>query len=245
MSGKALWQSLKVLVSHDKLIVTAQNDILATQKALEADRQTITKYTALLEEKKRQLHAQQKYVDAVELQAKSLNVEEQHKREAVDALTNPKEFKALEKELNIVLQQRQDLDDLLIKAWHQLEQLKKQYDFDQVSYTAKIDQLQKDLTTKAAFITDLEKKIHDLTAQRNTLVAAIPSEWLARYERMKHSVEDPIVGVVQDCCSACYYSILHQDLIKLKHSGVLLCRNCYRFLYYDTEEQNSGQQASY
>jgi predicted nucleic acid-binding Zn-ribbon protein len=62
---------------------------------------------------------------------------------------------------------------------------------------------------------------------------------------MKGSVPDPIVPVISECCSACYYSVLHQDMVKLKRSGVLLCRSCYRFLYYDENEQKDLKKATF
>jgi predicted nucleic acid-binding Zn-ribbon protein len=62
---------------------------------------------------------------------------------------------------------------------------------------------------------------------------------------MKHNVPDPIVPVLNECCSACFYAVLYQDMVKLKKAELLPCRNCYRFLYYDEEEQQDTQQASY
>ena len=62
---------------------------------------------------------------------------------------------------------------------------------------------------------------------------------------MRRKVADPIVPVLGASCSACYYAILRQDLTKLKKSGVLPCRNCYRFLYYDIEEENDAKKESF
>ena len=70
-------------------------------------------------------------------------------------------------------------------------------------------------------------------------------EWLNKYERMIHRVSDPIVPVMEESCSACYYAILRQDLQKLKKSGVLPCRNCYRLLYYDEKEEEESKKESF
>jgi hypothetical protein len=34
-------------------------------------------------------------------------------------------------------------------------------------------------------------------------------------------------------------------MVKLKRSGVLLCRSCYRFLYYDENEQKDLKKATF
>ncbi len=84
-----------------------------------------------------------------------------------------------------------------------------------------------------------------LNEERKSISDKIPADWLAKYERMKHNVDDPIVPVINGSCSACYYTVLYQDLLKLKKSGVLPCRNCYRFLYYDEDEEKALLQAKF
>ena len=64
----------------------------------------------------------------------------------------------------------------------------------------------------------------------------LPDEWLGKYEHMRGRVADPVVPVQQDSCSACFYSISSRDLQTLKQGDLLQCKDCYRFLYYKSDE---------
>jgi predicted nucleic acid-binding Zn-ribbon protein len=73
----------------------------------------------------------------------------------------------------------------------------------------------------------------------------VPQEWLTKYQRMRAKVADPLVPVMNTSCSACFYSIPPQDLNRLKKNALLLCRSCYRLLYYDKEEEKDSESDSF
>ena len=85
-------------------------------------------------------------------------------------------------------------------------------------------------------VVQVEKEKHEAT---------IPDEWLAKYQRMRNKVQNPIVPVINKSCSACYYSVPPQDMMRLKNRALLYCRSCYRLLYHDQEEENDLQKASF
>jgi len=161
----------------------------------------------------------QKNIDALELQAKSLEQGEKNKRERLDYIKNQQEYKAIEHEMEHVRKERLNLENLITELWYQLEIAKNDYEKDKNQIAQKESQLVVDIQTKEALIKNAMQKLDELQIQRPLVSGKIPEEWLLKYERMKHSVADPIVSVINGNCSACYYSVLYQDLLRLKKSG--------------------------
>lgn len=243
--GKALWQNLKSLVDSDKRIFKVEEDINAAKNALDNEYKILSRSKISLENKKNVCLQLQKKFDNLELQAKAFEEEERDKKDRLDYVKNQKEYKSLEHEIEILRRERINLDNQITEGWYQLELVKNEYESIKDQIAQKEKQICIDVATKEELVRDLTAKLDALKEERTVISGKIPEEWLSKYERMKHSVEDPIVPVVNGSCSSCFYSVLYQDLLKLKRSGVLPCRNCYRFLYYDEEEEKALLQAKY
>ncbi len=245
MVGKILWQQIKELVALDARLALINNDSEKIVASIAANGRLLAQAEADLETKRR-LHAQaQKSVDREELQATVLQDENTSRRATLDVVKNQKEYKALEKELDVLNRQRQHHDDLLQRVWHTMEQAKKTLDDAITSCEQRKSALAQDTQAKQEQLELFQKNSEVLRRERIVLESKIPAEWLARYERMQHNVSDPIVPALFGSCSACFYSIPYQDLVRLKKAGLLLCRNCYRFLYYDEEEQAEAKNANF
>ena len=237
MVGQSLWKNLKVLVSIDKQIEDLKEKIDQTKKLLTNDQINIPKLEASIEKYKQSYLNEKKSIALLELNAKDLNDRENTKKMALDKITNPKEYKALEKEIKAISSQRIEQDDLMIKAWHQIEASEKKLEQEKADKENQIIQLKEGIVAQEEALNDLNKNLDELLKEKINASNNIPADWLEKYESMRHRVSDPIVPVLGLSCSACFYSILRQDLCTLKKSGVLPCRNCYRFLYYDEEEE--------
>ena len=70
------------------------------------------------------------------------------------------------------------------------------------------------------------------------LCNVVPAELLDNYEHMRGLVINPVVPVVHNSCSACFYPVPAQDLAILKKGKLLPCKSCYRILYIE----DSGQE---
>lgn len=245
MVGKALWQNLKDLVDFDKKIFKLKSDIDSTKKSLNDDELNISKLKVLLESKNQLCLQMQKSVDAFELDSKTFEEDEKAKSAKLDHVRNQKEYKSIEAEVEHARKERVRFEDQITEAWYNLENAKKEYEAEKIRAVQKEELLLKDMEAKQVAIQDLTSQLNALSEERNVISSRIPADWLAKYDRMKNSVEDPIVPVINGSCSACYYAVLHQDYLRLKKSGVLPCRSCYRFLYYDEEEEKASQQAKF
>jgi predicted nucleic acid-binding Zn-ribbon protein len=245
MVGQSLWKNLKTLVSIDKQVGELEKNIEQTYNILEKEEKEIPKLEKKLEQSRHAYLEQKNQVTQQEITAKELKEKEEKEKKILEKSTNEKEYKAAEKELKKISQDRTTHDDKLIKAWHDLESLKAKYEKEKAESEELIKNFTHGIEAQKEAISDSKKQKNEILEKRKDFIKNIPEEWLEKYERMRHKVSDPIVPVLGTSCSACYYSILRQDLSLLKKSGVLPCRNCYRFLYYNEEEEKEAEKARY
>lgn len=245
MTGKSLWQQIKDVVDCDKKIAALQTDITQLAKAILIEQQQAQTLHRRLEEKQLLLFTTQKDFQLKDLRFKELNDTEKNKRKHFDSAKGQKEYLALEKEIHLISSERASLEDLLVKLSYEIDALKKDVDHLSSHKDEQLAVLAHDIAIKRENQSNLETKLVTEKQFREQAIQLIQPEWRAQYERMKHNVEDPIVSALNGSCGACFYAIPAQELNRVKKNQIIVCRNCYRFLYYDTNETVAVDQARY
>ncbi len=245
MIGQPLWKNLKALVEIDNNIKQLKEKVKGEIQKVETSKSLIPKIQKNLLDLQLNCKEMKKKVDAEELIANDLKDKEEHKREALDKTTNEKEYRAIEKEIKRVTLERMELEDVLIQSWHKYDLAKKEVDEQEEQINKEIEETKVKTTELETELKESQKKLDSALADREFSTKNIPTEWLHKYERMKENVSNPIVPVIQNSCSACFYNVIRQDLQRLKNDGMLLCRNCYRFLYYEKEEEKEENSGSF
>jgi predicted nucleic acid-binding Zn-ribbon protein len=184
-----------------------------------------------LEHLKLSVHTMQKAVDAKELDMKVLDERARSLKHKIDNIVSTKEYSSFRKELDVVHAQQNALEDDLVNAWHQLEVAQRTLQQKSEAIGQTIEKNTVELTDKEAQLRELRNDLDVRRKTRSERLHTIPEEWLEKYEGMYTRVDDPVVPVVDGSCSGCFYSVLHQDLARLKRRALLQCNSCYRFLY--------------
>lgn len=259
MAAAPLWQQLIQLAELDKKQATVQSQVAKIEKEIAQDQQMLPELERTIAELKQAVHDAKKHVDHQELNAKTLKEQEENKRKALDEVTNEKMYAALEKEIASISQELLEQDDLLMKAWHALDQAKQKL-AGSAELEAKMVTLKNDAAEKAKGIAALQEQIDAVEQEKAAFIGGgtsgggntsggdsgtIPEEWLAKYNRMKTRVADPVVPVINTSCSSCFYSVPPQDMNRLKNQALLPCRSCYRYLYYNREVEEETKEASF
>lgn len=231
------WKNLKNLVVFDNELNILEKALADAHQEIALSNNLIQQLTNKLIVSKEFYNAQKKKVDLAELEAKNLKIQEEHAKHILEQATNAKEFKAITKELKELEGQLIEQEDILITTWDTLDKAQKALVIDQAYFDTKIQELTTAIQVREFDILEFQKKIDLHHTHRTDFIRIIPKETFDQYERMRHHVADPIVPVVQNSCSICFYNILFQDLSKLKKSDLVLCKSCYRFLYYEAPEE--------
>lgn len=245
MMGKVLWQGLKRLVKYDKDIMRLHGELALLAKKY----QDIKDRCACVQNKKEALDREykdlEKAITAGELDVRSLRSTQQAKQIQLDSAQSQREVQALESELALLSERCKIAEDAVLALYHKHDECSKQrmqcekdFENSQIKVLEEGDVFKREHDRRAR---DLEQ----FELDRQTLFARIPPEWAQKYERMRQSVEDPIVPVINNCCSSCYYGVLHHDLSLLKRHMIVSCRNCYRLLYLDEQEAIELQKACF
>ncbi|MFC1894996.1 zinc ribbon domain-containing protein [Candidatus Dependentiae bacterium] len=237
MIKNSLWKNLKSLVNIDQQIKTVDYELKRIEKILQNNKINIPKLEEQLKQEEYTFSNEKKNITKQEILAKEFREQEEKEKKLLEKITNPKEYKAFEKELKSITQKIIAQDDILVRAWHQLESAEKNFNQKKEDVFEKISLLKEGIIHQNESFKDHSNRKETLLISRQETLKLIPKAWVDKYERMILKVSDPIVPVLGECCSSCYYEILRQDLAVLRKSNVLPCRNCYRFLYCEEQEK--------
>jgi len=244
--AQPIWQALISLVNLDHQALAIAKDIKNISTQISEKERELTNLSSTLKTHQEELKELRKKVGLVELRSKELDALEKKKRAQLDEIADQREYRSLQKELEVLGMERQDLDDQLINAYHQVELTEQKISDEKTLLAEKEQSINKIIEELQQQTNDLEKKKEELRSELQAKIAALPAEWVERYNRMKGRVSDPIVPLHNNSCSACFYIVVPQDIAKIKRGNLVSCRNCYRFLYYDkTEEKETSAEAQY
>ena len=231
-------QLLHTLVSIDSRILKIEESIkeaslLITESKLRAA--TAAQTLDLLEKNTRA--ARHKVVTS-EADIKFMRAKEDEKRNNLDSIATQKEYRSACREVETLKKQNIAAEEALIIHWQEAEALEKNLVFEQTNSVKRQEELAQIILKNTELLVQLKQEHQILLKEKTQKSTLIPSEWIDRYNKMQISVPDPIVATTQGCCGACFYAIVPQEYARIKKGEVLLCRSCYRFLYFDTEKES-------
>lgn len=205
---------------------------------LEIEKQKIVAELDLL---KQSVYDAQKVVHEKELESKKLDVRQTDIKKKLDDIENAKQYVALKKELDVLQTQQQQHEEVLIKAWNQLESAQYVLAQKKDAFLQKISEADQLIASAEHELAALDTQLEHAAAKRPDIAALVNPEWLTKYEAMQGRVDNPVVEVVQGACGGCFYAIPQHELARLKNKALLECNSCYRFLYDPTVMSISSQ----
>lgn len=231
MTTKFVWDELKKLVIIDHEINSLKKEIKKAQTHLEEVRAPLAPLKARHDELNATIHETQKSIDRLELSLSDFRKTDTEKKALLDALTNPKEYHALEKELADLERQIVGLETQELKLMEQQEEAKAELASVAAEHEAREQTITEQSKETHATIADLEAQIAEHEAKWQSQSTHVPSDLSKGYTEIRQRVPNPVVPIISSSCSACFYGLLHQDTIALHSQTIIRCRGCYRFLF--------------
>ena len=180
------------------------------------------------------LHKRQdlrKAVDESELELKSLGQLGENKRLKLAMASSPKEFFSLESEIKDIENRVQKHEELGFQQLGQLEVAQKHYDEQKIQEVDQIESLRLAMAEREKQRDFLVNLRHSYIEQRGDFEKNVPADLLERYTSMKEKVPNPVIEILRESCSGCFYSLHKQDLLSAERQQLVTCRSCYRLLY--------------
>ncbi len=219
--------------------------IIKHSKKIDESKALIERTKSVIDQSHQALREQKKLVDRLELDSSGLREKELEVKQRGKTIKKQAEYNAIEKELDAIAKQLRETENSLEVAWHDLDHETKK----SASIEAKQGASSETLTQNIKDTDDLkaadERTLTEILAEKIDIAKNVPEDWMKRYEQMIKSVPNPIVPVSSESCSSCYYSIVAKDFTRLKRSEIMVCRNCYRLIYLDREEEADALNAQF
>ncbi len=194
---------------------------------------------------KQHVHDLRKKMDEQELEMKGLDEQERAKKEQLDLVKNMKEYQPLKKTIDQLKQAQHQAESQLMTIWNKLDVAQKELEEQTTNYNTKIEALHTHINEKQDQITQLQNELETKNHERPLKETGVPEEWLEKYTHMRMRIADPVVPVLRDGCSACFYTIPDQELLRLKRKALVQCKGCFRLLYMQEamKEEKSNESA--
>ena len=226
-------KNLIELVTFDQTLNALEHRITlsdSTMKELQHQLQLLEQQ--LQQHGTKQAEAQKQLADQ-ELKVKELQDQESHQSQLSNAVASTKEYEAANKETERIKFDRNLQEQRMMNMINKMTAINKDYETFQAHCAAEKTKVLELIAQEEAAVKEVAVQLANLQKDRQTKISDIPAEWLNTYETMRGRVANPVVPVVQDSCSACFYFMSARDSQALRQQGLLQCKDCFRFLYHE------------
>jgi uncharacterized protein len=159
-------------------------------------------------------------------------IEREETRLYSGAVSNPKELNALRAEVEMLKRRRSELEDSLLEIMVQRDGLQEtlgSLERERAELAAAAD----DLGAEVRSVVDgMDSELKEHRRERDELVAALPAELVALYEKIrdaKHGVG--AAALVDGTCEGCHTKLPAKEVERLRaERGLQRCENCRRIL---------------
>jgi uncharacterized protein len=177
----------------------------------------------------------------IEVEKKSLQMEEQTKRDAITRYKQQQlqtrkneEYSALSHEIEAAEKHISGLEDRELVLMDEAEQLKPEIEAAEkihASEKTKVEQMFTSLTEKKA---NLESRITEVKADRLRFTTDVDEDVLERYERLFKTKNGVAVAPLEhEVCMGCHMKVTTQTGVQVKSGkDIVHCPQCGRILYF-------------
>jgi|GEM_PF-2491524 len=231
MTTTFVWTELKKLAVLDYDIHCLQQACKKEEATLRALHTAAEKEASSLHDIETTLRILHKELDAGELEAKSLASQIAVKKRQLESLASPKERVAQEHDIARLASARDTLDTRLLTLIDQMTAV--QHTLSRQKEEAAANTVLRTHAQEAATatITRSKAEIAAREAEWQASAPQVPEQLRAEYVQLKKRMPNPAAPINGQACSACFETLLHQELSSLTTRSVIRCRGCYRFLY--------------
>lgn len=225
------FRALIELVQFDQATHAIKKNIETINHELSALRNNEHMLQQELDAHKKAFVDARKLVDEKELRAKELDEKETQAKQRLDTASGHREYEALKSEVTHLQATQHELESEILDVWNQLDAAEKAYKEMQKKFDAGKADIHANIATLQERIETLKSELPSRAAEHDQKATHVPAEWLEKYGSMGSHVSDPVVPIIGDACSGCFYQLVNQDLSRLRRGALLQCKGCFRFLY--------------
>lgn len=231
MNKNQSFNALIDLVELDALIQSKKEvlqRIVKDQQHLISQKQSLEK--SLFDLKHAVLLAKNQ-VDTVEFAMKELDEQEKNKKILISKLTDYKEYKSLQAEIDFIHEDQRKHEQTIIDAWDAFDVAEARYLQQLPIVQEKIEKIEIELEACEQKRLLVEQEMNMQKEERPAKQVLVPQEWMEKYLLMQSRVKNPVVAIEVGACAACFYHLTPTDMQAAKRGALIQCKSCFRLLY--------------
>ena len=143
------------------------------------------------------------------------------------------EFQALGHEIERYEKEIQQIEDKELDLMEQADKLKEEIAAEEKKSSAGKESIARQLSDLETKGTTLQKRLEELSGEREAIAAKIDEDVLNRFERLFASKGDAaIVALEHEVCTGCHMKVTTQTVVQVKAGKeIVSCEQCGRILY--------------
>jgi predicted nucleic acid-binding Zn-ribbon protein len=242
-------KQLLELFRVDKQLRGLRNRLDTAERFLSQQSQLLTG----LDAQKKQLESESKLLKAThaneEGEAARLEKKLTALREQMNTAKNSKEYNAILAELNTFKTEKSGIETRVLEGMARVDEIKGKLEAISAQHAERTKIVQGAKADRDARHAEIKERLEELTAQRSTLVQAIPTGIKTEFENLVKTRGDEAMVAVEiidkrahECsCSACMMAIPVEAVNGLLTGKLTKCPSCRCFLYMETETWENSE----
>ena len=230
-------EKLLILQDRDRRLSQVQGELASLQPQKTNTSARVARAKADLDAVK--LHAKQLESDRKKLELDVDAKKQQIEKYSVQQFQTKKndEYQALGREITNCKRDIVALEDGQLDLMEKLEAAQRNVITATRIHEEALKEVDKAMATLAARERDLEQRLAELSAGRESLAAEVGTDLLPRYERLRRNKGDRVVvGIEHSVCGGCHMKLPTQILVTTRGAQELAtCPNCSRLLYHTSD----------
>lgn len=226
--------ALLVVQDRDSRIESLSHEL----KRVPAEKQRISHYG---EQRKEGLLKAKKNVQETEMAIKNIELDVETRRTSVLRLKTQQmetrkndEYQAFGREIERLTSDIDELETQQLGLMEQLDANKAAYKAAEAKYKEVEGTIDGELASLEEKAANLEASLKELQAERQTLIAPVDEELVARYDRMRKTKGLPVVVLLSEAglCAGCHTKVIRSTEARVREGKeVVECENCGRILH--------------
>lgn len=218
------------LTQFDQLVLMRRKEVSDISERMEAIKREIDEIHRKNEEMLSSVRELRKKRDALELEAKSVELDIQKKQKKMETSSDAKAYTAFEHEIAVLKTQKSELEESVFLVWQELEDQEKSVADFEAAKTQRVEACQARLDVTRSEFEIAQAGVKELELERQEKLNGVPAEWLVTYESMLQKYANPVVSVQDNSCTGCGFPVPSGDRSTIFRHVIVPCQQCRRLL---------------
>jgi predicted nucleic acid-binding Zn-ribbon protein len=222
--------SLHVLLRQ---LAEAEGALAEGPRAVTIAEKQVAQVEQLIEQQKQVIKNARKSADELNLKLKTKESELAKLQGQLNTASSNKEYDIFKGQIEAAKNDRATMEDTAFAAMEEIDTAQSRLKELEADLQTRKKQAQTEKVSFEARRPELESQIAAVQSQISDAEKVIPGEGKAAYHRLRKAHGADALAEMEDgFCKACSTRVTNQDMVRIRMSDFMCCRDCGRILYF-------------